>query len=69
MKLREFINRLEYLSQNGKNDNMTVEVFNPELMGYDYTKYANTMSESITDVSIDRYVTNNDEYEYIRIDF
>lgn len=35
MKLRELINRLEELSENGKNDELTVHVFEPYYVGED----------------------------------
>lgn len=35
MKLRELINRLEELSENGENDNLIVHVFEPYYVGED----------------------------------
>ena len=58
LKLRELINRLESLSHNGRNDNMTVCAVSRDEM-YDV---------SVLDACIDRFVTENDEYDYIKIE-
>lgn len=59
MNLRELINRLEELSNNGKNDNMIVSCQDP----FD----PNTEGEPVKNVWIERYVSPNDEYDYIQI--
>lgn len=57
MLLRELINRLEYLSDNGRNDNMSIRAFiHNEPRGY------------VKDAIIDSFVTANDEFDFIRID-
>lgn len=56
-KLRELINRLEELSKNGRNDGMTVEVVDIDGDGC-----------NISNVYIDRYVSSNDEYEFIALE-
>lgn len=57
MKLREIINRLEEFSENGKNDDISVDVedFNGTLYG-------------ITDVNIVEETFDNDIYKYIKIE-
>lgn len=56
-KLRELINRLEELSKNGRNDGMTVEVLDADGDGC-----------NISNVYIDRYVSSDDEYEFIALE-
>ena len=56
-KLRELINRLEELSKNGRNDGMTVEVLDFEGDGC-----------NISNAYIDRYVSSDDEYEFIALE-
>ena len=59
MKLREFINSLEELSQNGKNDDLDVRVWNSieDISMVDDIKY----------VYLDTYISPNDEYDYVLI--
>lgn len=64
MKLRELINRLEYLSNNGKFDELDVEVFDSYMS---YNANGNDVCEPINSVFIDRYISDNDEYNYIQI--
>ena len=64
MKLRELINRLEELSNNGKNDNMDVEVWS-ESEGDVYD--LNRLGLSVKNAYIDRFCSPNDEYEFIQI--
>lgn len=58
MKLRELINRLETLSQNGKNDNLEVEIENL------LNPYQNLCAKN---VYISRYESSDLEYDYIII--
>lgn len=58
MKLRELINRLETLSKGGKNDNLEVEIEDPE---YDFQNFC------VSNAFITRYVSSDDEYDYIII--
>lgn len=64
MKLRELINRLEELSNNGRNDNMDVEIF---VDGYNYIIDGNEIGDEVTGAYISRFVTSNDEYDFIQI--
>lgn len=64
MKLREFINKLEEISMGGKNDSLEVEVFPVDGDRVD----GNEICESIKNVWINRYVSPNDEYEYVMIE-
>lgn len=59
MKLRELINRLETLSQGGKNDNLEVEIENLE------DPYQNFCAKN---AYITRYESSNLEYDYIIIE-
>lgn len=59
MKLRELINRLETLSKGGKNDNLEVEIENPE------DPYQNFCAKN---AYITRYESSNLEYDYIIIE-
>lgn len=58
MKLRELINRLETLSEGGKNDNFDVEIQNS------WDDYQNFCA---TNAYITRYESSNLEYDYIII--
>lgn len=58
MKLRELINRLEILSQGGKNDNLDVEIQN---LWDDYQNFG------VKNAYITRYESSNLEYDYIFI--
>lgn len=58
MKLRELINRLEILSQGGKNDDLDVEIENTE------DPYQNFCASN---AYISRYESSNLEYDYILI--
>ena len=58
MKLRELINRLETLSEGGKNDNFDVEIQNS------WDDYQNFCASN---AYITRYVSSNLEYDYIII--
>ena len=58
MKLRELINRLETLSEGGKNDNFDVEIQN---LWDDYQNFCPS------NAYITRYVSSNLEYDYIII--
>lgn len=64
MKLRELINRLEELSHNGRNDNMDVEVYSEE---HNDIIDGNEIGDAVTGAYISRYVTPNDEYDFIQI--
>lgn len=59
MKLKELINRLEDLSMGGKNDDLDVEV---------HDHFGDYEFESVKSVYIDRYVSPDDEYDYITIE-
>ena len=65
MKLRQLIDKLEELSKNGKNDNMDVECWSS---GDGDIIDGNEYSNSIIRVGINRYVSPNDEYDYIMIE-
>lgn len=58
MTLRQLINRLEMLSNNGKNDHMEVQIQNP------FDQYQNDFAKN---AFIDRYVSTNHEYDFILI--
>lgn len=58
MKLREMINRLEELSHNGRNDGMEVHAVSLDEM----------IDVDVRGVWLDRFVTENDEYEYVKIE-
>ena len=58
MKLRQLINKLEMLSNNGRNDNMEVQIQNP------FDPFQNDFA---TNAFIDRYVSTNLEYDFILI--
>jgi hypothetical protein len=58
MNLRELINRLEELSHNGRNDGKEVHVVSADEM----------IDAGVRGVWIDRFVTENDKYEYIRLE-
>lgn len=64
MKLRELINRLEELSKNGRNDNMDVEVFSNE---HNDIIDGNEIGDAVTGAYISRFITSNDEYDFIQI--
>lgn len=64
MKLRELINRLEELSHNGRNDNLDVEIFVDE---YNYIVDGNEIGDAVTGAYISRFVSPNDEYDFIQI--
>ena len=59
MKLRELINRLEKLSNGGKNDHFEVQIENP------YDSYQNFFAKN---AYISRYESSNLEYDYIIIE-
>lgn len=59
MKLRELINRLETLSKGGKNDDLEVEIENPE------DPYQNFC---VRNAYISSYESSNLEYDYIFIE-
>lgn len=59
MKLRELINRLETLSKGGKNDDLEVEIENPE------DPYQNFC---VRNSYISSYESSNLEYDYIFIE-
>lgn len=63
MKLREFINHLEKLSKNGKNDNMSVELWD----GESYFCDGNADTSEMGIPQINRFSVENDEYDYIII--
>lgn len=63
MKLREFINHLERLSNNGKNDNMSVELWD----GESYFCDGNEDTSEMGIPQINRFSVENDEYDYIII--
>jgi hypothetical protein len=58
MRLRELINRLETLSQGGKNDDLVVEIEDPE---------DNYQNFCVDNAYITRYDSSNDEYDYVII--
>lgn len=58
MTLRQLIDRLETLSQNGRNDHLEVQIENP------FDEYQNTHAAN---AFIDRYVSSNHEYDFIYI--
>ena len=58
MKLREMINRLEELSHNGRNDGMEVHAVSLDEM----------IDVDVRGAWLDRFVTENDEYEYVKIE-
>jgi hypothetical protein len=58
MKLREMINRLEELSHNGRNDEMEVHAVSLDEM----------IDVDVRGAWLDRFVTENDEYEYVKIE-
>ena len=58
MKLREMINRLEELSNNGRNDEMEVHAVSLDEM----------IDVDVRGAWLDRFVTENDEYEYVKIE-
>lgn len=59
MKLRELINRLETLSEGGKNDNLEVEIQN---LWDDHQNFC------AKNAHITRYESSNLEYDYIFIE-
>ena len=65
MTLRELINNLEELSQNGKNDNLDVEVW--DSYGEHNMLGSNHLCDPIKDVYLDSYISSNDEYDYVLI--
>lgn len=71
MTLRELINRLEELSNKGRNDGMTVEVHVTDLMEYDL--YGQPETAVITNAFIDlwnngpSFDESDDSYEYIEL--
>ena len=58
MTLRQLINRLEMLSNNGRNDNMEVQIQNT------FDPFQNDFA---TNAYIDTYVSSNLEYDFILI--
>ena len=58
MKLREMINRLEELSHSGRNDGMEVHAVSLDEM----------IDVDVRGAWLDRFVTENDEYEYVKIE-
>lgn len=58
MTLRQLINRLETLSNNGKNDGMEVQIQNT------FDPFQNDFAMN---AFIDRYVSSNLEYDFILI--
>lgn len=58
MTLRQLINRLEMLSNNGRNDHMEVQIQNP------FDQYQNDFAMN---AFIDRYISSNLEYDFILI--
>ena len=61
--LRELINRLEELSRNGKNDDLNVEVCEGESLDQ-----FNCTIGDVRGAYIDTFSTENNEYNFIRID-
>lgn len=57
MRLRELIDRLEKLSNGGKNDSMEVLVEDEQ----------ETVESMVNDAYINRYSSENDYYEYITL--
>lgn len=58
MRLRELINRLETLSRGGKNDDLVVEIEDPE---------DNYQNFCVDNAYITRYESSDLEYDYIII--
>lgn len=58
MTLRQLIDRLEMLSNNGRNDHMEVQIQNV------FDPFQNDFA---TNAFIDRYVSTNHEYDFILI--
>lgn len=58
MTLRQLINRLETLSNNGRNDGMEVQIQNS------FDPFQNDFA---TNAFIDRYVSTNLEYDFVLI--
>lgn len=58
MTLRQLIDRLEMLSNNGRNDHMEVQIQNA------FDPFQNDFA---TNAFIDRYVSTNHEYDFILI--
>lgn len=58
MTLRQLINRLETLSNNGRNDGMEVQIQNS------FDQFQNDFA---TNAFIDRYVSTNLEYDFVLI--
>lgn len=58
MKLRDLINKLEKISNNGKYDELEVEVLNP---------FDNYQNIETSNVYIDRCIEEDYEYDYILI--
>ena len=71
LTLRELINRLEKLSNNGRNDGMSVEVHVSDLMEHD--RYGQPETAIITNAFIDQWNNcgifdeSDDSYEYIEL--
>ena len=71
LTLRELINRLEELSNNGRNDGMRVEVHVSDLMEHDC--YGQPETAIITNAFIDQWNNcgtfdeSDDSYEYIEL--
>ena len=71
LTLRELINRLEKLSNNGRNDSMYVEVHVSDLMEHD--RYGQPETAIVTNAFIDQWNNcgtfdeSDDSYEYIKL--
>ena len=65
MKLRELINKLEKLSNNGENDDMNVECWSKT---EHYQQNGNDIGVPINNVYINWYLSNNIESKYIQIE-
>ena len=62
MKLRELINRLKELSNNGRNDNMSVEISDPDFGNYEIKgAYIAQFNNCGT------FDESDDSYEYIEL--
>ena len=61
MKLRELINRLEKISDNGRYDDMDVHAISEYDLGY------NEPGDVVKGAVIARFVRPNDEYDFVGI--
>lgn len=64
IKLRQLINRLEELSNGGRNDNMDVLCWS-ESTGDTYDM--NELGDAIKTVKINKFCTSNEMYDYVEI--